>query len=166
MTRVDVLAAALAIACAACSSPRRDLQPVALPNMTSVDAPVQRQIKDQYGTLTQAIPPEEYRGRVQAAFSLIFSAPLTLAIGLAGVLLQAFSNALVVTGYELNKEYIANHLCVNRDKPKMHCNGCCHLKKELAQNEKQQEREIGSAPEHGLVRRYQLLRLPMALISA
>ncbi len=41
------------------------------------------------GTLTQAIPPEEYRGRVQGAFNLIFSAPLTLAIGLAGFLLQA-----------------------------------------------------------------------------
>ena len=43
------------------------------------------------GTLTQAIPPEEYRGRVQGAFNLIFSAPLTVAIGLAGLLLQLFS---------------------------------------------------------------------------
>jgi len=40
------------------------------------------------GTLTQAIPPEEYRGRVQGAFNLIFSAPLTVAIGVAGFLLQ------------------------------------------------------------------------------
>jgi hypothetical protein len=40
------------------------------------------------GTLTQAIPPEEFRGRVQGAFNLIFSAPLTLAIGVAGFLLQ------------------------------------------------------------------------------
>ncbi len=51
------------------------------------------------GTLTQAIPPEEYRGRVQGAFNLIFSAPLTLAIGVAGLLLQVvgrkYSYALV-----------------------------------------------------------------------
>jgi MFS transporter, DHA3 family, macrolide efflux protein len=40
------------------------------------------------GTLTQAIPPEEYRGRVQGAFNLIFSAPLTLSIGVASFLLQ------------------------------------------------------------------------------
>ena len=60
------------------------------------------------------------------------------------MLLQAFSNVLVVTGYELNKDYIARNLCVNRDKPKMHCNGCCHLKKELAQNEKQDQ-----APSNG-----------------
>ncbi len=42
------------------------------------------------GTLVQAIPPEEYRGRVQGAFNLIFSAPLALSVGLAGVLLQVF----------------------------------------------------------------------------
>jgi DHA3 family macrolide efflux protein-like MFS transporter len=43
------------------------------------------------GTLTQAIPPEEFRGRVQGAFNLIFSAPLTVAIGVAGLLLQLFT---------------------------------------------------------------------------
>lgn len=42
------------------------------------------------GTLTQAIPPEEYRGRVQGAFNLISSAPLAIAVGLAGLLLQVF----------------------------------------------------------------------------
>jgi DHA3 family macrolide efflux protein-like MFS transporter len=42
------------------------------------------------GTLTQAIPPEEYRGRVQGAFNLIFSAPLTVAIGIAALFLQLF----------------------------------------------------------------------------
>ncbi|MEP7285760.1 MAG: MFS transporter [Chloroflexota bacterium] len=40
------------------------------------------------GTLTQAIPPEEYRGRVQAAFNLMSSVPLAIAVGLVGVLLQ------------------------------------------------------------------------------
>ncbi|HEU4716892.1 MAG TPA: hypothetical protein VFU15_03625 [Bacteroidia bacterium] len=33
--------------------------------------------------------------------------------------------------YLLNRNYIANVLCENRDKPKMHCNGKCHLMKEL-----------------------------------
>ncbi|RMH65462.1 MAG: hypothetical protein D6677_02410 [Calditrichaeota bacterium] len=33
--------------------------------------------------------------------------------------------------YELNKAYIASTLCVNKDKPEMHCEGRCHLKKEL-----------------------------------
>jgi MFS transporter, DHA3 family, macrolide efflux protein len=40
------------------------------------------------GTLTQAIPPEEYRGRVQAAFNLMSSVPLALAVGMVGLLLE------------------------------------------------------------------------------
>ncbi len=33
--------------------------------------------------------------------------------------------------YEINKKYIAEVLCENKDKPKMKCNGKCHLKKQL-----------------------------------
>jgi len=47
--------------------------------------------------------------------------------------------ALPVIDYIINYEYISKVLCVNKDKPKMHCNGKCHLMKELAkasENEK------------------------------
>lgn len=40
--------------------------------------------------------------------------------------------------YVLNQGYIAEFLCVNKDKPKLQCNGKCHLVKEL---EKQQGNE-------------------------
>ncbi len=33
--------------------------------------------------------------------------------------------------YELNKEYISEFLCINRDKPKLQCDGKCHLAQEL-----------------------------------
>lgn len=36
--------------------------------------------------------------------------------------------------YLLNYDYIVKELCVNKDKPVMHCNGKCHLMKELAKN--------------------------------
>ena len=53
------------------------------------------------GTLVQAIPPEEYRGRVQAAFNLVFSAPLAVSIGIAAVLSQVFAAQpwIVFTGF-------------------------------------------------------------------
>ncbi|GGD21719.1 hypothetical protein GCM10011368_24680 [Hyunsoonleella pacifica] len=38
--------------------------------------------------------------------------------------------------YVLNQDYIAEFLCVNKDKPKLQCNGKCHLAKQI---EKQQE---------------------------
>ncbi len=37
-----------------------------------------------------------------------------------------------VVEYALNYDYIAKVLCVNKDKPMLHCNGKCHLMKELA----------------------------------
>ena len=43
------------------------------------------------GTLTQAIPPAELRGRVQAAFNIISSVPLAISVGVVGLLLQLVS---------------------------------------------------------------------------
>ena len=46
---------------------------------------------------------------------------------------------LPVVEYAMNYEYISKVLCVNKAKPMMHCNGKCHLMKELAkasENEK------------------------------
>lgn len=46
---------------------------------------------------------------------------------------------LPVIDYVVNYEYISKVLCVNKAKPKLQCNGKCHLMKELAkasENEK------------------------------
>jgi hypothetical protein len=45
--------------------------------------------------------------------------------------LVAFKPAFPFVNYLLNKEYIAKNLCENRNKPKMNCNGKCHLMKEI-----------------------------------
>lgn len=37
-----------------------------------------------------------------------------------------------VADYIINYDYITKVLCVNKAKPMMHCNGKCHLMKELA----------------------------------
>jgi hypothetical protein len=37
-----------------------------------------------------------------------------------------------VASYIINYDYITTVLCVNKAKPVMHCNGKCHLMKELA----------------------------------
>jgi len=56
-----------------------------------------------------------------------------------GVLSQTFSKMLIVAEYELNKDYIARNLCVNRNKPKMHCNGKCHMMRKMKQEEKSEQ---------------------------
>lgn len=39
---------------------------------------------------------------------------------------------LPVLDYIINYDYISAELCENKAKPEMHCNGKCHLKKQLA----------------------------------
>ncbi|TRX20688.1 hypothetical protein FNW17_11005 [Flavobacterium franklandianum] len=39
---------------------------------------------------------------------------------------------LPVLEYVVNYEYISKVLCINKAKPKMQCNGKCHLMKEMA----------------------------------
>ncbi len=44
----------------------------------------------------------------------------------------------VLIWYWANQKYIAAELCVNRDKPKMHCNGQCVLMQRLKAAEQEQ----------------------------
>jgi hypothetical protein len=45
---------------------------------------------------------------------------------------------VVCLNYEINKEYITLTYCENKDKPKLKCNGKCHLRKQLKAQEKQE----------------------------
>jgi hypothetical protein len=53
------------------------------------------------------------------------------------MLAQTFSKWFVVIEYKLNKDFIAKNLCINKAKPKLHCNGKCQMMKKLAEEEKQ-----------------------------
>ncbi len=54
-------------------------------------------------------------------------------------LLQPLSKLLILVDYEINKAAITQIFCVNKNKPKMNCNGKCHLKKQLEKEDKKQE---------------------------
>ncbi len=45
---------------------------------------------------------------------------------------------LPVVDYVVNYEYITKVLCINKAKPKLQCNGKCHLMKELAKTSESQ----------------------------
>lgn len=55
------------------------------------------------------------------------------------MLLQTFSSFVIQADYFINKDYIAKVLCINRDKPIMHCNGKCYLAKKLKEHEKKDQ---------------------------
>ena len=55
------------------------------------------------------------------------------------VLLQTFSRFVIEADYFFNKNYITKVLCINKAKPKMHCNGKCYLSRQLKEQEKQEQ---------------------------
>ncbi|MDQ3111017.1 MAG: hypothetical protein M3R17_14075 [Bacteroidota bacterium] len=63
---------------------------------------------------------------------------------LSGFLFQNFSKVLILADYEWNKEYISKTLCENKNKPQSHCNGKCHLKKQLAKEEKRESAPVNN----------------------
>ena len=50
---------------------------------------------------------------------------------IVGIGFQSAGKLLVLAWYQVNKTYIAQKLCENRNKPKMHCNGKCQLRKKM-----------------------------------
>ena len=51
---------------------------------------------------------------------------------------QTFSKWCLIAEFRIERDYIAKNLCVNKDKPQLHCEGQCCLKKRLAQEAKNQ----------------------------
>lgn len=81
-------------------------------------------------------------------------------------LLQSLSKTIVVADYQINKEYIAKVLCVNKSKPKMHCNGKCHLKKELNKAEKKERSPANPLNEKNEIQLFSQSNSTVALFSS
>jgi len=47
---------------------------------------------------------------------------------------------ITIAIYKANVKEITANFCVNKSKPMMHCNGTCHLKKELKEQEKSEKK--------------------------
>lgn len=72
------------------------------------------------------------------------------------VLLQTFSQELRVVDYQLHKERITKLFCVNKARPQLHCNGKCHLTKQL----RKAAEEESKAP-NGAVAKLKFEALPL-----
>lgn len=54
-----------------------------------------------------------------------------------GILIQSLGKLVLLSNYLLNKEYITLNFCENKSKPKLRCNGKCHLAKQFKKQAKQ-----------------------------
>lgn len=57
-------------------------------------------------------------------------------------LMMTFSKSFTLFNFYLNQEAITAKFCVNKNKPKMNCNGKCYLAKQIKE---QEQREAGNA---------------------
>ena len=71
-------------------------------------------------------------------FALVGTFPVTLPVNrflafflVALVLLQTLGQEVLVVDYQLHKARITELYCVNKARPQLHCNGKCHLAKQL-----------------------------------
>lgn len=62
-----------------------------------------------------------------------------------GLVLSTQGLLLVQGAYVLRQDFIAEHLCVNRDKPEEDCHGKCHLRQQLERQQQRQEEERQAA---------------------
>jgi hypothetical protein len=58
------------------------------------------------------------------------------------ILLQSFSQEVLVLSYQANQARITRLFCVNKAQPQLHCNGKCHLARQLRRSSQPE----GSAP--------------------
>jgi len=57
------------------------------------------------------------------------------------IIVQSFNKLGIILAFNINQNYIAASLCVNKDKPQLHCNGRCFLAKKLRQAEQNEEKQ-------------------------
>ena len=50
-----------------------------------------------------------------------------------------FSRFFIYAGFELNRKYIAENLCVNKDKPWLHCNGKCYFMRKIKEAQEKEK---------------------------
>ena len=71
---------------------------------------------------------------------------------------QCLVNMGILTYYQLNKDYIAEVLCINRKTPELSCNGKCFLAEKLKQTKQAREKESSATQQ-------QKIEIPSFLVT-
>lgn len=58
------------------------------------------------------------------------------------VMLPSLIKMGILIDFKINQDFIAEVLCINRDKPMSTCNGKCYLSEQLKKAEEQEEKQV------------------------
>ena len=64
---------------------------------------------------------------------------ITIILLIVSLVASNFQHLFIYAGFELNQKYIAENLCVNKDKPWLHCNGKCYFMRKIKQAEEKEK---------------------------
>jgi len=73
-----------------------------------------------------------------STFAAVIKYPVTIVLILL-MAVQTFSKWCLILEYQVNKDFIAKNLCINRAKPSCCCQGKCYLNKKMAADESDQQ---------------------------
>ncbi len=68
---------------------------------------------------------------------------LSIVIILPLFLVGTFHYSFVSINFQLNREYITQQFCINKDKPELACGGQCHFMKQMADLKEADEERTG-----------------------
>lgn len=80
------------------------------------------------------------------------------------IMVQTFSSFVYDAAYSLNKDYIAENFCINKNKPETHCEGHCYLNKQKQQEESSNKQAADSRTERLQVTVYELPQEAAAIV--
>lgn len=60
------------------------------------------------------------------------------------IISQSLVDLGILAYYAINKNYIAQKLCVNRNNPRLHCEGHCYLSKQLKKAEEGEQKQTAN----------------------
>jgi hypothetical protein len=63
------------------------------------------------------------------------------------ILVSTFKDAFIYAAFNINKKYIIENLCVNREKPELKCKGSCFLMKKLSKSREKEKNTPLPLPE-------------------
>lgn len=103
-----------------------------------------RRSPDKSFNLYQVKIARKYSGTIyfRPVLSIVKSILSFMLLGI--FMLHSFSKGIIYLDYQLHKDYIASTLCENKDKPEMHCDGQCHLKKQLEEDDEKDQSPVNS----------------------
>lgn len=72
---------------------------------------------------------------------------------ITAIMLPSFTKLGIVIDFKINRDFIAEVLCINRDKPMVMCYGTCYLSDKLEKSEEQERKQapIGKKEQHEVV---------------